>query len=120
MGIFDNDVDLFTTYGVTLTFRDKIMGGTPMDPKIVAAWIRTVLKGNKLEELRQATIRTLAELGYEVTPEMTFEELEAATEKVVAVRNTNGFKRDENGIYIESRTIKAAIKECTNILYAGD
>lgn len=117
MGIFDNDVDLFATYRATLTFRDKVMGGTPMDPKIVAAWLRKVLGTDKKEELRQALLRTLLELGMDVNPDMTYEELEAGSEKMVATKQTNGFKRDAAGVYLESRTIKAAIKECTSILY---
>jgi hypothetical protein len=63
-------------------------------------------------------LRTLEELGTEgLQPEMTIEEIESASVKVAGIKQTTGFKRDEHGLYIESRQIKAAIKEACNILY---
>lgn len=120
-GIFDKEEDnLFTTYEAEIVFRDKIMGGVPKNPKIIEGWLRARAGITSAEEIRQATIRTLQDLGQEVTPDMTFEQLEKASESVAANRQTNGFKVDERGPYVESRAIKAALKEATNILYAGD
>ena len=65
-------------------------------------------------------MRTLTELGVEVRPDMSYEELFKASEALAAQRQTVGFKADESGIYIESRIIKAALKENVNILYAGE
>ena len=40
-GIFeDQKSDMFVTYRVRLQFRNKIMGGIPMNPKMIEGWIR--------------------------------------------------------------------------------
>lgn len=122
MGIFDSQTDVFTTYRAQLRFRDKIMGGTPKDPKIIMGWIKTRMGIDEIEELKRQTVLTLLDLGVEnVTPDMTVEQLEQAAEKFAGSRQTNGFKIDPDiGLYIESRTVKAMVKECTNILFAGE
>lgn len=122
MGIFDSQVDIFTTYRAQITFRDKIMGGVPKDPKIIMGWIKSRMGIDEIEELKRQTVLTLLDLGVEnVTPDMTIEQLEKAAEKFAGSRQTNGFKIDPIiGLYLESRTIKAAIKENINILYAGE
>lgn len=119
MGIFDHEVDLFVTYRARIQFRDKLMGGIPLDPKIIEGWLRSKAGIDKEEEVKRAMLQTLYELGVDVRPDMTIAELERASESLAATKQTNGFKRDTNGLYIESRTIKAAFKECTNILFAG-
>lgn len=121
MGIFDKQSsDVFATYHARLAFRDKVMGGTPRNPKIIEGWLRSKAGMDDTEEIQQVTYRTLTEMGIEVRPDMTYEELEAASNAVAASKQTNGFKMDENGLYIESRTVKAMLKEVTNILYAGN
>jgi hypothetical protein len=109
---------VYTRYAVTLVMRDRLMGGIPKDPTIVEAWLRQKAGiTNRTEDLRQFMLRTLSELGHPVTPEMSWEEIEELSERVSAVRHTQGFKSDERGLYIESRAIKAMIKECVSILY---
>lgn len=122
MGIFDNHADVFTTYRAQIRFRDKIMGGTPKDPRIIMGWIKTRMGIDEIEELKRQTVLTLLDLGVEnVTPDMTIEQLELAAEKFAGTRQTNGFKIDPTiGLYIESRTLKAMIKENINILFAGE
>lgn len=97
------------------------MGGTPKDPKLIEGWLRAKAGiTDDTGELRVALLRTLGELGADVSPDMSFEELEAASEKLAGVKETTGFKRSEQGLYIEARQIKAAFKETCNILFAGD
>lgn len=97
------------------------MGGTPKDPKLIEGWLRAKAGiTDDTGELRVALLRTLGELGADVNPDMSFEELEAASEKLAGVKETTGFKRGTYGLYIEARQIKAAMKESTNILYAGE
>lgn len=120
MGIFDSKAGVFVTYGATLAFRDKIMGGTPKDPKIIEGWLRSKAGIADQEEIRQAMLRTLIELGAEVRPDMSYAELEEASKHLAASKQTNGFKRDEVGLYIEGRTVKALVKENINILFAGE
>ena len=104
---------------MTLKFRDKLMGGIPQDPKVIEGWLRSKAGITNDEEIRQATMRTLIELGVDVTPEMTYEQMVTASEELASTKSTNGFKRDDDGLYIEGRQVKAAIKESVNILYAG-
>jgi len=97
------------------------MGGIPKDPKIIEGWLRAKAGiTDDTAELRVALLRTMSELGADVSPEMTIEELEEASEKLAGVKETTGFKRGQQGLYIEARQIKAALKESTNILFAGD
>lgn len=119
--VFGGDGDsIFTVYEADLAFEDKIMGGIPANPKVMEGWIRSSTGIDQQEEIRQMMMRSLLEIGADVNPSMSFEELEKASEEVAANKQTNVFKRDENGLYIEDRQVKAMLKESTNILYAGD
>lgn len=118
MGIFDTQAtDMFAAYAARIRFRDRLMGGVPKNPKIIEGWLRSKAGIEQEEEIRRATLRTLLELGADVTPDMSFEELERASEALAASRQTNGFKVGEQGLYLESRTVKAMLKESVNILY---
>lgn len=39
MGIFDDKADIFVTYHAAVQFRDKVMGGTPKNPKAIEGWL---------------------------------------------------------------------------------
>src|SRR5215471_15353316 len=115
MGIFDSRSTLFSRYRAELQFRDKLMGGIPKDPKIIEGWLRSKAGITDTEEIRVALLRTMTELGAEVQPDMTFAELEAAADQLAGTRETNGFKTTaDRGLYLESRQVKAALKESTN------
>ncbi len=118
---FGPNGEIFTRYAVTLRFREKIMGGTPKRADVIEAWIRKGTGVTDQEELRQMTRRTLMELGNEVPENATLEDMIAASKALAVERNTNGFKTDATTgqLMIETRQVKAALKECTNILYAG-
>lgn len=119
MGIFASTSKLWTRYRAQLQFRDKLMGGVPHDPKLIEGWLRSKAGMND-GELHAVLLRTLSEMGTEVQEDMTLEDMEKASSKVAGTKETTGFKRDDHGLYIESRQIKAGLKETTNILYAGD
>lgn len=119
MGIFSESSTLFTRYACRLELRHKLIGGTPKDPRLIEAWIRTKMGIEKQEELRTLTLRTLLETGVDLPQAATFEEMEEAVQSVAGVKQTVGFKQNAGGLYIESRTIKAMLKEVTNILFAG-
>jgi hypothetical protein len=111
---------LYTTYQCEITMRGKLLGGIPKSPEIIEGWLRSRAGIDKDEEIRQAMLRTLVELGAEVTPEMTYEQLAEASKSLAAIKSTNGFKKNSQGLYLEDRQIKAALKEAVNILYAGE
>lgn len=131
MGVFDEyRSEVFAAYSVELEFTDKIMGGIPKDPKIVQGWLRSKAGITEARELFQVTARTMEENGTSlgVSPtalaEMDTDEMyhviEQASEDFAALKSTNGFKVDDDGLYIEDRQIKAMLKESTNVLFAGE
>jgi hypothetical protein len=96
------------------------MGGVPKDPAVVEGWLRAKTGVTDSQEIQTMMRRTMIEQGT-WRENMSPEEIEEASRKVAEARETAGFKRDpEGGLYIESRQIKALLKEATNILYAGD
>lgn len=124
MGIFKqagNASGLFSYYFWEAQFRDKVVGGTPKNPDMIEGWLRR-LAGltDREEEIKALTYRTLVDLGMEVQADMSIEDMISASKQVAASLQTVGFKRDAKGLYLESRILKAAIRENVNILYAGD
>lgn len=121
-GIFDAlDDELFVRYRVECQFTDKIMGGTPQKADLIAGWIRARAGVDEDAELAAMVRRTLGEVGVETPEEATLDEIIAMSEKVAAERHGNTFKRDTaNGLYIETRQIKAGFKEATSVLFAGE
>lgn len=121
VSVFDSD-GLWNEWEITLRFRDKLMGGIPKDPKVIEGWILSQAGVKKKWEVTQMLRRTLMELDPELVlatdaPLETLLELSSA---MAANKNTVGFKRDEFGLYLEERKVKAMLKEVTNILFAGD
>lgn len=88
-----------------------LVGGTPSDPKVAEGWIRTKLGEKPEAEIERLVQAAIKERG--VTPE---EAVKIANE----MKNLNGFKRDDNGLYIEGRQLKAAIKEAVSVAAAAD
>ena len=115
-GIFAKQSN-FTRYRGRLQFRDRCLGGTPQDPKAVEGWLKSRAGITDEFELHQAMLRTLTESGVQVSENMTYEQIEAAVAAISASQQTSGFKRDEHGLYLESRVLKACLKECTSILF---
>lgn len=96
------------------------MGGNPRSQEVVEAWIRSKTGVTDEEEIQSMVRRHMVEMGT-WKPDMTDEEIAAASKAVADLRETTGFKRDEqHGLYLEARQIKAMLKESTNVLYAGE
>lgn len=87
-----------------------IAGGTPTDPKVAEGWLRTKLGVDKDDLIRSMVAEVMVERG------VTADE---AAEIVNTNKHLNGFKRDENGLYIEGRQLKAALKEAASIAVAA-
>src|SRR5215831_9198885 len=82
-------------------FRDKLIGGVPKDPRLIEGWLRARAGLEDAQEIRQAMLRTLGELGVDVHEDMTFEQLEQASAALAARKQTTGFKLGEHGLYVE-------------------
>lgn len=93
-------------YEAELHGTAQILGGTPTDSRVAEGWIKTKLGIDKDDLLREAVAEVMVERG------VTADE---ATTEVLNNRQLCGFKRDENGLYMEGRHVKAAIKEAANI-----
>ena len=82
-----------------------IAGGTPTDQRVAEGWLKTKL-GAKDDLLRDMVAEVMAERG------VTADEAAAIVD---TNKHLNGFKRDENGLYIEGRQLKAALKEAASV-----
>lgn len=82
-------------YEVTIQFRDKVVGGIPKSKEMIEGW----LKSRHMEDMVDQTV---AQMG---------DQLDNAIDTM-----WTGFKKDENGLYIESRQIKAGLKEAANVI----
>ena len=120
MGMFagQDENPTFTAYRVRAQFRQWLAGGIPRNSKMIEQWIRVNAGAttNAEERLLMLT-RTLRELGVDIEDGATPEQLIAASQHLADLNSTQGFKSDENGLYIEGRQVKAMWKECTNILF---
>lgn len=86
-----------------------IAGGVPSNEHVAEAWLRTKL-ADKDDLIREAVAQTMLERN------MTADE---AAKLVDINKHLNGFKRDQHGLYIEGRQLKAAIKEAASVAMAA-
>ena len=93
-----NARELYDTYRVTIAMRDRICGGMPKNPEVIAAWIKA---------------RTGAD--DELTKEQTAEAMEVLVTEETE-KSWTGFPCDENGLFIWSRQVKAMFKESASML----
>jgi len=116
-----NEAGFFTRYLARIQLREKLMGGTPKNPKLIEGWLRSKAGVTADEEVRMMMVRTLIELGAELDPgETDMAKITAASEAMAGVKQTNGFKRNGTSLYIEGRQVKAMLKESINALFAGE
>jgi hypothetical protein len=88
----------------------RIAGGIPSDPHVAEGWLRTKL-GAQTDDLVQAQVaEIMVERGISA---------EEAVKHADELRHLNGFKRDSDGLYIEGRQLKAAIKEAASVAAAA-
>lgn len=89
---------------------DRLVGGVPTDPNVAEAWLRSKLVDTD-DAIREAVARTMQERGVNA---------EEATSIVNTEKHLIGFKKDEDGLYIEGRQLKAALKEAASVAMAAD
>lgn len=89
----------------------RIAGGTPTDPKVAEGWLKTKIAVDRDDLIREAVAEVMVERGVDATE---------ATKVVDANKHLNGFKRNDSGLYIEGRQMKACIKEAANIRWPKD
>lgn len=114
-GVFDDEPQIFARYAAEIQILSHIHGGCPSDPKAIEGWIRSKAGVKKEDEVRHMLVRTMRELGAKVNEDDAFEELVSASAKIADETHTNVFKTNGHGPYIESRHVKALLKESTAI-----
>lgn len=91
---------------------DTLVGGVPSDPNVAKAWLETKLKNTTTDEqLQRMVTETMVER------KVTADE---ALDIVNKLRNLNGFKKDDEGLFYEGRQLKAALKEAVSVAAAVD
>lgn len=120
-GIWDTETSPFTRYRVELRCVGALMGGIPKNPAVMEGWLRTK-SGFVMdeEETALALKEILARQGVPFPELATIEELVAASKEAGAETKGNGFYSDRHGLVLESRCVKAMLKENANIAFAGE
>lgn len=102
---------VYSRYQGALTWRDRLAGGTPSDPKLIEGWLASKMPGmtNDLER-RNMLLRTLREMGADLPDDqdvmaISMEKLEEAAAKVAATRGANGFKRPNRKVAADGTVI---------------
>lgn len=86
-----------------------LVGGTPTDPNVAKAWIESKLDSSD-DIIRDQVAEIMADRGVGK---------DEAAEILKMNKHLNGFKRDSNGLYIEGRQLKAAMKEAASVAVAA-
>lgn len=113
-----DDSHLYTRYEVTLVFIDRVYGGVPRDPNLIAAWLKDRIMGPEIE-LRRHLLQILAEQGVELPEAATPAQIEHAIDQVAELKG-NTFRRDGHALCLMDYQIKAMLKEATAIAFPWD
>jgi hypothetical protein len=91
---------------------EQLVGGIPSNPDVAKAWLETKLKNTTTDEqLQRMVAETMVERKVSA---------DEALDIVNKLRNLNGFKSDEEGLYYEGRQLKAALKEAVSVAASVD
>jgi len=96
-------------FDVTLAIHD-LRGGVPSQPDVIKGWLRS-----KLDIDDTAIEKMVAE----TMAERSITDRDEAIDVVAAEMSSNGFKRNDEGLYVEGRQLKAAIKEAFSVVGAA-
>lgn len=100
-------------YRVTL-IAANIHGGCPRNPDVVRSWLRAKAGISDEAEIEAEVARIFA-----LDPTRSEGDIVAEAIAPMVDRNVNGFKRDENGLYLEGRQLKACLKEAVSVARAA-
>jgi len=113
-------------YQVTICFRDKVIGGIPKQPQLVDIWLKSQAGISQDVHRKRLALKTIRQIRGEDVKQvdlMTDDEVYRAIQELCDAEAGvvgNGFKRDPQiGLYLESRQVKAMLREAVNIAFAG-
>ena len=93
---------LYTVWNVEIVFIDQVHGGVPVDPKMIEGWIKAKISKGEMVMTDPEAQKLIEKTVAEVTN--LEEEVEAAG---CVFKGVN----DPNGLYLESRQVKACFRE---------
>jgi hypothetical protein len=110
--IFADRMHLAWPYKFAGTLRVRsIAGGTPSDPNIAEGWLKTKLTDNRDELIRAEVAKVMEARGMTV---------DQAAAEVDMTKHLNGFKFNDDGLYLDARCLKAGIKEAASVARAAN
>jgi hypothetical protein len=127
-----HQAEAFTRYNVKLTLRDRMLGGLPGDPHMMRGWLKRSATqasaraaGANKEQIRDETIRrdmisVIENLGYDVSELAEIkdlDELEAKAVELMGEQKVTRFARNDEGVCVEARAVKAMLKENASICF---
>lgn len=86
-------------------FLESIAGGTPKDPTVIEGWLRTKL-ADKEDLIREEVAHVMVDMGLS---------RDDAVSHLENTKHLNGFRSDENGLFLLGMQLKACLKESANI-----
>ncbi len=90
--------DPYSKYRIRLAFRDRVFGGYPKNRELIRSWIKS-RTGHDDEQTDKQVAEAEAALEGQLLEESTW----------------TGFPRDEVGVYLDSRAVKAMLRECFSV-----
>lgn len=112
-----DSTDLFKIYDVQIVSENRIAGGTPRNPKLIEGWLRSKAKIDDRDTLDEMILQTMRDMEVEFDDDMPIDEVIDLVVKCSKDKNTLGFRSNENGLYLESRCLMAALREAVNVRY---
>ena len=103
----DNEFDsshLFEHFMVTIRFRDKVIGGFPQNKKLIESWVKAAIPVDDAQRAKMIEDQKASVESYS-------DKVSEATDATWTV-----FPRDDHGLYLETRQIKAGLRECFVLL----
>jgi hypothetical protein len=91
---------------------EELMGGTPSNEKVAEGWLRAKLGLTTEDAVAQAVQEVMESRRDSTEGPISADD---ALKEVDRSRHLNGFKRDESGLHIEGRHLKAMIKEAASV-----
>ena len=92
-----NTDKLYGKWTVEIQTRDKLCGGTPRTPEMIEGWVKAKT-GYSDEQAKELAAEAIEDIQGQLTD-----------------ASWNGFRADERGLYIETRQVKAMLRECFTV-----
>lgn len=112
--------ELYNVWKIQYKFREKVYGGIPNRLETAMLMIEARVKQGKIppemaEQIKKECRERFEEMYKAMSVEVEGEVKQNPMEEAVKMQWTT-FWQDDQGVYLESRTLKSALRECLSIL----